>query len=298
MGDPSFAAALTEANVRVYRFVNNRDVVPRIPAVNYQHAGVLLWLRHKKKQKVTASGAEAAAATREHQPRSAASSSAAATNSKAAPVVGRVDVYASGTEAPCNQQCLCCNLNVMDHVISFEEVENADGSVSTVPCVGAFEPACGGWNPLWSTGPLPSPTGATAGADDAQLRRAATHAEVMNVHFNGYMQVCVACASWWWLGGIFVWSCEEHLSRATEQHRRTMTLTSAVVVCCRRRALARPSRPSSRSPMRTGRIARHGAVPAAKKSRPAALFSAPREKKKKRRGFRSALAAAVYDAEE
>ena len=56
--------------MRVYRFVNNRDLVPRIPSVNYQHAGVLLWLRRKRKQAKNeeapaATGAESAVATQE-----------------------------------------------------------------------------------------------------------------------------------------------------------------------------------------------------------------------------------------
>ena len=172
VGDPSFAAALTEADVRVYRFVNNRDLVPRIPSVNYQHAGVLLWLRRKRKQ-----------AKNEEAPAATGAESASGNAGAAATQVGQVDVYGRGTEAPCNQQCLCCNLDVTDHNISISEVETEDGEVRLMTCVEAFDAPCGGWNPLrWGTGPRPS----AAGARSDTQRMAVARAEA-GVEFHGYM---------------------------------------------------------------------------------------------------------------
>lgn len=59
VGDWAFASAFDRLpNVRCWRFVLGHDVVPRLPMINYCHAGHLVWLNHGK-AKVYNSGVDA-----------------------------------------------------------------------------------------------------------------------------------------------------------------------------------------------------------------------------------------------
>lgn len=65
--------------LRGFRFVHRGDVIPRLPLINYQHHGTLIWLRDRSDNPV--------------------------------------EVYERGVDAPWRQTCLCANLNVAAHSI-------------------------------------------------------------------------------------------------------------------------------------------------------------------------------------
>lgn len=80
VGSPDFVSELDSfSQLRGFRFVHRGDVVPRLPMINYQHHGTLIWLRDRPQN--------------------------------------RVEVYARGIDAPWRQTCLCANLNVAAHSV-------------------------------------------------------------------------------------------------------------------------------------------------------------------------------------
>lgn len=220
VGDPEFKEALMQApGVHVYRFVHGRDLVPRMPTINYAHPGILLWLRKVRSKSLLFEQLKTGGRRSDlHDACTPTASRAAAEKERQAgaekePGDSYVQVYGDGTFSPLHQQCLCCNLSAADHLINADEVyENAEKGDGGMSCA-RMNPIAG-LNPArWRTEQVASGAGEKSKADDAAKAEA-------ELHFFGYMQALhdVPEAEWpsseHWGGP----SCEQIRQRA-QAHR-------------------------------------------------------------------------------
>ena len=105
VGSPGFADAFDALdNVTLWRVVNRHDVVPRVPFVNYEHAGILIHLKPN----------------------------------------GGIQLSQDGFDAGCHTNCMCGNMSVRDHLLGVyqerqpaRDIKWADAAQMCTPCMGS-----------------------------------------------------------------------------------------------------------------------------------------------------------------